>query len=110
MTHDPDQQGSELEQLDELDRKLKAIEARKSAKSSNADSEIGAGQGYQALGELLGGIFVGLGLGWLSDTYLHTTPFGIIIGTVGGMVIGVYLVVKTANARARKETQDSTKE
>ncbi|MFT4090830.1 MAG: AtpZ/AtpI family protein [Asticcacaulis sp.] len=106
MTHDPDQQGSELEQLEDIDRKLKAIEARKSAKtSSHAENEMGAGKGYQALGELLGGIFVGLGLGWLSDTYLNTGPFGVIAGTIGGMIIGVYLVAKSANGRSRQDSK-----
>lgn len=102
MTNESDPQDSTQEKLDELDRKLKAIEARKPDKSSGAEAELGAGKGYQALGELLGGIFVGLGLGWLVDTWLHTIPFGIIIGTVGGMVIGVYMVVRSA-ARKNKD-------
>src|ERR1700709_2851591 len=42
-------------------------------KSADAEGEVGANQGYQALGELIGGILGGLGLGWLLDQWPSTS-------------------------------------
>ena len=89
---------SEADELKDLDDRLKAIEARK-RKPVDASAEVGANQGFQALGELLGGILGGLGLGWLSDHYLHTTPWGMIVGALLGMVAAVYAVVKSGERR-----------
>jgi ATP synthase protein I len=97
MTDEPDAFKDDLKKLEDIDIRLKAIEAKKRKPSKEGHAEIGAGKGYQALGELLGGIFIGLGLGYVCDTYLHTKPFGIIVGAVGGMIVGVYAVVRSAS-------------
>ncbi|MFT3997048.1 MAG: AtpZ/AtpI family protein [Asticcacaulis sp.] len=94
MNNDPEDETSS--KLDDLERRLDAIEQKKRRKETDhAETEAGAGKGYQALGELIGGIFIGLGAGWLSDEYLHTRPFGIIIGAIAGLVAGVYAVVRS---------------
>ncbi|BBF79820.1 AtpZ/AtpI family protein [Asticcacaulis excentricus] len=94
MNNDPDHETSS--KLDDLERRLNAIEQKKRRKETDhAESEAGAGKGYQALGELLGGIFIGLGLGWLSDEHLHTRPFGMIVGAIVGLITGVYAVVRS---------------
>jgi len=93
-TDEPD-----AEKLKDLDQRLKAIEARKQ-KSVDHGAEVGANKGMQALGELVGGILAGLGLGWVTDTYLlHTKPWGMIVGTLLGMVAAVYTVVKSGQNR-----------
>ena len=100
MTDEPQKETSPDRKLDELEQRLNAIEA-KNRKSSNKDhAEAGASAGYQALGELIGGIFVGLGLGWLSDTYLGTKPWGMIVGVLIGLAGSVYLIAKSANKSA----------
>ena len=88
----------DAEKLKDLDQRLKAIEARNS-KSVDHGAEVGANKGMQALGELIGGILAGLGLGWVADKYLHTTPWGMIVGTLLGMVAAVYAVVKSGQNR-----------
>ncbi|MGA9659678.1 MAG: AtpZ/AtpI family protein [Asticcacaulis sp.] len=88
---------SDQARLQDLDTRLKAIEARK-RKTHDVSGELGANNGYQALGELLAGILGGLGLGWLSDEYLHTRPFGVIIGAILGMVVAVYAIVKSGQS------------
>lgn len=98
MTEEPPD-GSKTDKLDDLDRRLKAIEARKS-KPADASAEVGANKGFQVLGELLGGILGGLGLGWLADTYLfHSKPWGMIVGTLVGMVAALYAIVKSSQRR-----------
>ena len=95
MADDPDD-----EALKDLDARLKAIDARQRPEK-DVGAEAGASQGFKVLGELLGGIFVGLGLGWVVDHYvLHTTPWGMIVGCLLGMVAAVYAVVKSGQNRS----------
>lgn len=99
MTDEPPDKASDQAELKDLDERLKAIEARKRKPKHDVSGEMGANQGYQALGELLGGILGGLGLGWLCDEYLHTRPFGVIIGSILGMIVAVYAIVKSGQDR-----------
>ena len=94
MTEEPPDKSSTQDELSDLDARLKTIEARK-RKVVDSSAEVGANKGYQALGELIGGILGGLGLGWLSDHYLHTLPWGMIVGAILGMVVAVYAIVKS---------------
>lgn len=85
--------GTSDDKLEDLDNRLKAIEAR-GRKTHDAGAEVGANQGFQVLGELIGGILGGLGLGWVIDHYAHTQPWCMIAGAVLGMVLAVYVVAK----------------
>ncbi len=98
MTDEPPDQ-SDADKLKDLDQRLTEIEARK-RKPVEKSAEVGANKGMQALGELVGGILAGLGLGWVVDTYVfHSTPWGMIVGTLLGMVAAVYTVVKSGQNR-----------
>ncbi len=93
MTEEPPD-GTSDDKLEDLDNRLKAIEARE-RKSNDVGAEVGANQGFQVLGELIGGILGGLALGWGVDKYvLHSQPWGMIVGSVLGMVLAVYVVAK----------------
>ncbi|MCR6661405.1 MAG: hypothetical protein NVV72_19570 [Asticcacaulis sp.] len=61
MTDEPPDKSSDQDELNDLDKRLKAIEARK-RKTHDVSGEVGANQGYQALGELLGGFWAVWGL------------------------------------------------
>ena len=98
MTDEPPVDPDAQKELKDLDQRLKAIEARKREKK-DFSHEVGANQGYQALGELIGGILGGLGLGWLCDHYLGTKPFGVIVGAILGMVLAVYLIAKRGQTK-----------
>jgi ATP synthase protein I len=54
----------------------------------------GADAGWTAIGYLLGGMIVWGGVGWLIDQWLGLPRVGLLIGLIGGMAAGVYLVVK----------------
>jgi ATP synthase protein I len=45
---------------------------------------------------LIGGILGGLGLGWLFDQLVHTSPWGLIGGMLVGTGLSVFMVVRTA--------------
>ena len=96
VREDPLNDPSAEEKLKDLDQRLNAIDARERSEKSDMAAEVGANKGYQALGELMGGILGGLGLGWLSDHYLHTLPWGMIVGAILGMAAAVYAIVKTS--------------
>lgn len=99
VSDEPPKETSAEDELKDLDQRLKAIDARKGRTSVDAGSEVGASQGYQVLGELIGGILGGLGLGWLVDQWLHSTPWGMVAGTLLGMVLAIYLVVKRSQSQ-----------
>ena len=76
--------------LSSLDARLDAFEAKKAAeKPVKAASEKANQDGYRLLADLIGGVLVGLGFGWLLDRYVHTSPWGM----VGGLLIGLGLAI-----------------
>jgi len=98
VTDEPDNADSDGKALKDLDARLKAIDARKGA-ARDKPAEAGMNAGYQALGSLFGGILVGLGLGWVVDHYVHTTPWGMLVGTLLGLVAAIYTIVKAGQDR-----------
>ena len=97
MTDEPPD-ASEADKLKDLDKRLEAIEARKRT-TVDTGAELGANQGFKVLGELIGGIFGGLGLGYLFDRFAHTLPWGMIAGTILGMVAAIYAIIKSSQDR-----------
>jgi ATP synthase protein I len=65
----------------------------------------GAADGYRLIGLMLGGVFGGVGLGWLLDHFAHTRPFGL----VGGLLIGATMsIVATIRAASRMGARNET--
>lgn len=65
-----------------------------------------AGYGYRIMAEMIGGVFVGLGMGWGFDLLVGSMPWGIIVGTLLGFGVSIWLAVHSAkklSARALKE-------
>jgi ATP synthase protein I len=56
-----------------------------------------AGAGYRLLGQMLGGVLGGIGLGWLVDHYAHTSPWGLVCGLLIGAGLSIYSTVRTAS-------------
>lgn len=82
------------ETLARLDEGLATFEAsrRKTATGVGGD----AGIGYRLLGQILGGVLGGLGLGWVFDHFARTSPWGLIIGLLVGAAISIYSTVRMA--------------
>jgi len=84
------------EAMKRLDDRLGALQASQT-RTPVSFEHGGTGAAYRLVAELVGGVLTGLGFGWLFDRFLHTGPFGLIIGTLLGAGIGVVLVVRSAS-------------
>ncbi len=97
------------EALQSLDARLDAFEARKAAEAPiRAEHEKSSTDGYRLLADLIGGVLVGLGFGWLLDRYAGTGPWGMVGGLLIGMGSSIYIVVRKAtklSAQASAESQ-----
>jgi ATP synthase protein I len=83
--------------LQSLDARLDAFEAKKAAERPvKAANEKASQDGYRLLADLIGGVLVGLGFGWLLDRYVHTAPWGTIGGLLIGLGVAIFSVVRKA--------------
>jgi ATP synthase protein I len=90
------------EALKRFDERYDAAEAANRPKATAAGLESGAGAGYTLIGELVGGVLTGLGLGWLLDRFAHTAPFGLIGGLLLGTGVAIFAMVRQATRQADK--------
>ena len=77
--------------------------ARESAKTPADDAGVdraatasGYARGFRLSSELVGGVLVGAGLGWLIDRLLGISPWGFIVFLLLGFVAGVLNVMRSA--------------
>jgi ATP synthase protein I len=91
--------------LKSLDDRIDAFEAKRRRDPHSGVSERGASEGYRLLGEVIGGVFGGLGFGWLFDHFLHTTPWGLVTGMMLGTAMAAYTAYKSASRTAGKVQQ-----
>jgi ATP synthase protein I len=61
-----------------------------------ATTASGYAKGFRLSSELVGGVLVGAGLGWLIDRLLGIAPWGFIIFLLLGFVAGVLNVMRSA--------------
>jgi ATP synthase protein I len=97
--------------LDQFDAKLKAardrIEERGPGSKKGSYNDSLAGVGYRMSIELVVGICVGLGLGWLIDSQMGTKPWFMLILMFLGLVAGVFNVVRLSkDVQRRIDKQD----
>jgi ATP synthase protein I len=79
--------------------------ARSSADASAAAS--GWARGFRLSSELVAGVVVGAGLGWLIDRWLGSTPWGLMVFLLLGFAAGVLNVMRSAGV-ASGGVPDST--
>jgi ATP synthase protein I len=61
-----------------------------------ATAASGYARGFRLSSELVGGVLVGAGLGWLIDRLLGISPWGFIVFLLLGFVAGVLNVMRSA--------------
>ena len=91
-------QDSREEAIKRLQKSASELEARTTAeKSAELTGHAVAGQAYKIIADLVGGVLVGLALGFLADRFLGITPWGIIGGVLMGFALSIYMARRTAN-------------
>ena len=98
----PDEESQEA--LKRLQDRLDTFDGQRAPKTEagGGSAESSMGDGYRLLGEVIGGVLGGLGLGWLVDHFAHTTPFAMVIGLLLGTAASAYAAVKSADRMGRK--------
>lgn len=89
--------------LQSFDQRLDAFDAGRKRKpgsllGAGAIDGKGAADGYRLLGQMLGGVLGGLGIGWLVDHFAHTGPWGVVGGLLIGATLSIIATVNTASA------------
>ena len=85
-----------------LDQRLAAAEAAQARHESN-DSHQAMAQGYRFVGEVVGGVLMGAGFGWLADRFITPAPLGLVFGLLAGSALSIFVAVRTA----ARNTQDA---
>lgn len=83
-----------------FDERLKALESERAARPVALAK---MGQGYRFLAEVIGGVLMGAGAGWLIDRFAGTAPFGLVIGLFLGSGLSIYVAVKSAMKMSKDE-------
>jgi ATP synthase protein I len=65
-----------------------------------ATTASGYARGFRLSSELVAGVLVGAGLGWLIDRWLGISPWGFIVLLLLGFVAGVLNVMRSAGVAA----------
>ena len=88
---------SREEAIKRLDERAAALGARTQRPVASHAGEQAVSQAYRIIAELLGGVLVGLALGFIVDRVLGTTPWGLIGGVLLGFALSVWMARRTAN-------------
>ena len=67
-----------------------------SSGAQRAATASGYARGFRLSSELVGGVLVGAGLGWLIDRLLGISPWGFIVFLLLGFAAGVFNVMRSA--------------
>jgi ATP synthase protein I len=90
-----------LQRLNEgLGQKLSAGRSSESSEADRAATASGYAKGFRLSSELVAGVLVGAGLGWLIDRWVGTSPWGLMIFLLLGFAAGVLNVMRSAGVVA----------
>lgn len=107
MTDPAQPPNKQANDADKLARRLAAFKKERAADQKVIDvrGKTGSATAFRLVTELVTGVLMGVGLGWLADTGLGTKPWGVVVGTVLGFGLGFY-----AAARGAFKLQASTEQ
>lgn len=93
--------------LKRLDEKLETFEASRTTKPFSMGMGDSASEGFRLLGQILGGMLGGLGLGWFADRLAGTAPAGLLGGLLIGTGLGIFAAVRSAMALSAKAAAET---
>jgi ATP synthase protein I len=90
-----------LQRLNEgLGQLRKSGRPTESSEAERATTASGYAKGFRLSSELVAGVVVGAGLGWLTDRWFGTSPWGLMILLLLGFAAGVLNVMRSAGVIA----------
>ena len=88
---------SREEAIARLSKSASDLEARTTREAqSDAAGQAVAGQAYKVVAQLLGGVFLGIGAGFVFDHFAGTAPWGVIGGVLAGFAVSLWMAWQTA--------------
>ena len=100
-----------LQRLNEgLGRAHTAAGPSDSPGADRAATASGYAKGFRLSSELVAGVVVGAGIGWLIDRWLGISPWGLIIFLLLGFAAGVLNVMRSAGLVAGTALDESTRQ
>jgi ATP synthase protein I len=91
---------SEDSRLTSLEQRLdraEAVEAERTAGSASPESDANYRLGNRVLAELLGGMIGGALLGWLFDRVADTSPWGLLIMLMLGIIVAFRNIIRLSS-------------
>ena len=94
--------------LQRLGERLGEAEGRHTENSGDraAANASGYARGFRLSTELVAGVLVGAGLGWLIDRWLGISPWGLIVFLLLGFAAGVLNVMRAAGVVRERQLND----
>ena len=95
--------------LQRLNERLARDQAGRSSESPGEDraaTASGYARGFRLSSELVAGVLVGAGLGWLIDRLLGVSPWGLMVFLLLGFAAGVLNVMRSARVVPRNAFDD----
>ena len=87
----------------------RSAEPSDEAGGDRATTASGYAKGFRLSSELVAGVLVGAGLGWLIDRLLGISPWGFIIFLLLGFAAGVLNVMRSAGVVPERQSPESRK-
>ena len=88
---------SREEAIKRLNESASALEASNVRElSQDAAGHAAASQAWRIIADLMGGVFVGLAIGFVVDRILGTNPWGLIGGVLLGFAVSIWMAWRTA--------------
>lgn len=89
---------SREEAIARLAKSASALEARTRTEAvASAEAQKVVSQAWRIVAELVGGVFIGLGIGAGIDWMFDTRPAGIVGGVLLGFALSIFMARRTAN-------------
>ena len=89
-----------LQRLGEGLARQRAVEFSNRPAADRAATASGYARGFRLSSELVAGVVVGAGLGWLIDRWFGVAPWGLIVFLLLGFAAGVLNVMRSAGVVA----------
>jgi ATP synthase protein I len=89
----------------ELNRKTADDKLDRDSRGRRLESNNGMAYAVKVSSEFIAGIIVGVGIGWLIDKVLGTSPFGLIIFLILGFCAGILSILRNAGLIAVSKSE-----